>query len=457
MNTNELAAKVIKCAKKVHDNLGNGFDEKTYIKALEIEVQKYDLILRSENRKEDREANGIPIFYDGKQIGIKTIDYWIEEKNSSKLNKIIIFVIDDDKQREILQSKTGYGIVDDNIVAMLFVNFSAKDFDYRIISTSQAKEKMILWEKFIHYFSKCVSNCCYGFSEFIFIIIPFVILFCLSDDNSTLLLFSIPLFSFYLSSFIFLYFIIVDNNCEYIDDSNMFEYCVGVKNKEQCICKDNMLRWEYSVRRKWISKVDWLIEKIILWFVYNIYLRIDTINDFIRLANPVKENLTKPSKGKENCKRIDIIIDIYVPMLTILGIYLYVKIDRGNLFDIICCSFFIWRILTILFIKLNEILSHKIGGMHYSFNRSFIYFITNIIDVTVGYSFLYSSYYFNMIQERGTFKTIFATLKIFTEWFSEKAYYPHQSLLVLSQVFVFIILISVFLTTLPNLNYLRKK
>jgi len=435
MNTNELAAKVIKCAKKVHDNLGNGFDKKTYVKALEIEVQKYDLILRSENRKEDREANGIPIFYDSKQIGIKTIDYWIEEKNSFKLNKIIIFVIDDDEQREILQSKTGYGIVDDNKVTMLFLNFSAKDFDYRIISTPQEKEKMNFCEKFIHCFLKCVSNCCNRFSEVIFIIIPSIIIFCLSDDNTALLLFLIPLLSFYLCSFIFLYYIIVDNNCEYIDDSSMFEYCAGIKNKAQCFCKKNQLIWDYSVRKKWIADSNWILERLTLYIVYCIYLRIDFIYNIIKLTNPIKE---KGDSQKKNRERADWKTDIYIIAVFLGGILAYKFAEPQNIFcDFILCSFFIWRILTILFVKLNEILSHTIGGMHYSFNRTFISFIINIIDVTIGYSFLYSSYNFNVFPGRNM-ETILSTLRIFTDWSVDAYLCMGQSVLVLSQVVVFI-------------------
>ena len=66
-NINDLTHKIIGCAMKVHNVLGNGFLEIIYQKALAIEMRK--LGLKFEQEKE------MSIFYEGELIGSRRVDF----------------------------------------------------------------------------------------------------------------------------------------------------------------------------------------------------------------------------------------------------------------------------------------------------------------------------------------------------------------------------------------------
>ena len=63
MITNEMTAKVIKCAYKVHNTLGAGFLEKVYENAMVID-QQYN----------------IPVFYEDKQVGDYYADLFVNKE-----------------------------------------------------------------------------------------------------------------------------------------------------------------------------------------------------------------------------------------------------------------------------------------------------------------------------------------------------------------------------------------
>ncbi|MEO7488623.1 MAG: GxxExxY protein [Ferruginibacter sp.] len=63
---------IIGCAMKVHNTLGNGFQEVIYQRALAIEMQKQGLIFLREME--------MPIYYDGINIGTRRVDFFVEEK-----------------------------------------------------------------------------------------------------------------------------------------------------------------------------------------------------------------------------------------------------------------------------------------------------------------------------------------------------------------------------------------
>lgn len=80
----EITKKIIGAAKKAHSDLGNGFQEVIYQRALEIEMRKLGLLFV-------REFN-MPIFYDGEQIGERRVGFFVESFISVEL-----------KVREILE------------------------------------------------------------------------------------------------------------------------------------------------------------------------------------------------------------------------------------------------------------------------------------------------------------------------------------------------------------------
>ena len=77
----EITEKIVGSTMKVHSTLGNGFQEVIYQRALEIEM--LDAGLRF-----SREFN-MPIYYKGRQIGERRVDFFVEEKIMVELKAII--------------------------------------------------------------------------------------------------------------------------------------------------------------------------------------------------------------------------------------------------------------------------------------------------------------------------------------------------------------------------------
>ena len=77
----EITEKIIGSSMKVHATLGNGFQEVIYQRALEIEMEEAGL-------KFSRELS-MPIYYKGKNIGERRVDFFVEEKIMVELKAII--------------------------------------------------------------------------------------------------------------------------------------------------------------------------------------------------------------------------------------------------------------------------------------------------------------------------------------------------------------------------------
>ena len=77
----ELTYKIIGCAMKVHNTLGNGFQEVIYQRCLAIELDKASLeFLREEE---------MPIFYENIQVGTRRADFIIADKVLVELKAMV--------------------------------------------------------------------------------------------------------------------------------------------------------------------------------------------------------------------------------------------------------------------------------------------------------------------------------------------------------------------------------
>ena len=76
-----LTYKIIGCAMKVHNNLGNGFQEIIYQRALEIEFK--------ESKIEYSRELEMPIDYKGFEIGIRRVDFLVENTILVELKSLI--------------------------------------------------------------------------------------------------------------------------------------------------------------------------------------------------------------------------------------------------------------------------------------------------------------------------------------------------------------------------------
>jgi GxxExxY protein len=77
----ELTEKIIGCAMEVHRQIGNGFQEVIYQRALEIEMKLQGLAFSREHEME--------IFYKGENIGNRRVDFLVEGVVSVELKALI--------------------------------------------------------------------------------------------------------------------------------------------------------------------------------------------------------------------------------------------------------------------------------------------------------------------------------------------------------------------------------
>ncbi len=68
----DFTAKIIGCAMEVHNNLGNGFQEVVYQRALSIEMKLQNILYEREKE--------MPLSYKGYNIGKRRVDFFVDKK-----------------------------------------------------------------------------------------------------------------------------------------------------------------------------------------------------------------------------------------------------------------------------------------------------------------------------------------------------------------------------------------
>ena len=77
----ELTYKIIGCAMKVHNTLGNGFQEVIYQRCLAIELDKNGISYEREKE--------MPIYYEEYEVGTRRADFIIEEKVMVEIKALV--------------------------------------------------------------------------------------------------------------------------------------------------------------------------------------------------------------------------------------------------------------------------------------------------------------------------------------------------------------------------------
>ena len=112
----ELTYKIIGCAMKVHNTLGNGFQEVIYQRCLAIELSKANLeFLREEE---------MPIFYENVQVGTRRADFIVAEKVLVELKAMV--KLEDVHLAQGLNYLTAY-----QIEKGLLINFGATSLEVK--------------------------------------------------------------------------------------------------------------------------------------------------------------------------------------------------------------------------------------------------------------------------------------------------------------------------------------
>ena len=112
----ELTYKVIGCTMKVHNVLGNGFQEVIYQRCLAIELEKASVAFMREVEQ--------TIYYEGIDVGTRRADFVVEEKVMVELKALINL-----EDVHLAQAKN-YVVAYDFPIGLL-INFGAVSLQYK--------------------------------------------------------------------------------------------------------------------------------------------------------------------------------------------------------------------------------------------------------------------------------------------------------------------------------------
>ena len=126
IENDKLTYEIIGCAMKVHNTLGNGFQEVIYQRCLSIELQKSKLSF-------EREVNQ-KIYYEGYDVGTRRADFIVENRVIIELKAIINL-----EDVHLVQTKnylTAYGYEKG-----LLINFGSTSLQYKLIFNNNTNYK----------------------------------------------------------------------------------------------------------------------------------------------------------------------------------------------------------------------------------------------------------------------------------------------------------------------------
>ena len=124
MIDDQLTYQIIGCAMKVHNTLGNGFQEVIYQRSLAIEFTRAKLSFAREVEH--------PIFYQGIEVGTRRADFIVANQVVVELKAMTAL-----EDVHIAQAKNY--VVAYGFEIGLLINFGAKSLDYRRIYNDKKK------------------------------------------------------------------------------------------------------------------------------------------------------------------------------------------------------------------------------------------------------------------------------------------------------------------------------
>jgi len=122
----ELTSKIIGCAMTVHSELGNGFQEVIYQRALEFEMSSLGIDFSREHE--------MPVYYKNNQIGTRRVDFLINGIIAIELKAII------ELQNVHLAQAINYLEAYDLEVGLL-INFGEKSLKFKRLTNKSFKQK----------------------------------------------------------------------------------------------------------------------------------------------------------------------------------------------------------------------------------------------------------------------------------------------------------------------------
>jgi GxxExxY protein len=122
----DLTSKIIGCSMQVHSALGNGFQEKIYQRALEIEMADAGIGFSREYE--------MPVFYKNHQIGTRRVDFLVEGVIAVELKAII--QLEDVHLAQAINYLEAY-----DLEVGLLINFGAKSLQFKRLNNKSFKQK----------------------------------------------------------------------------------------------------------------------------------------------------------------------------------------------------------------------------------------------------------------------------------------------------------------------------
>jgi len=116
LDINELTHKIIGCAMKVHNYLGNGFQEVIYQRALAIEFRMAGI-----NFEREKEMS---IYYYDELIGTRRVDFFVDERVMVELKAL-------EKIEEVHKTQAINYLEAYNIADGLLINFGALSLEFK--------------------------------------------------------------------------------------------------------------------------------------------------------------------------------------------------------------------------------------------------------------------------------------------------------------------------------------
>lgn len=126
LTIDELTYKINGCAMKVHNTLGNGFQEVIYQRCLAIEFERAGLSFAREQEHS--------IFYDGINVGTRRADFVVEEKVIVELKALINL-----EDVHLAQAKN-YVVAYDFPIGLL-INFGATSLQFKKVFNKKYQVK----------------------------------------------------------------------------------------------------------------------------------------------------------------------------------------------------------------------------------------------------------------------------------------------------------------------------
>ena len=128
MTIDEITYKINGCAMKVHNYLGNGFQEVIYQRCLAIELEKANLTFAREIEQ--------TILYEGIDVGTRRADFIVKKEIVVELKALINL-----EDVHLAQAKNY--LVAYNLPVGLLINFGAKSLQFKKVFNAKYNPKIL--------------------------------------------------------------------------------------------------------------------------------------------------------------------------------------------------------------------------------------------------------------------------------------------------------------------------